>query len=113
MTSFKGMDELFWGWEFEDVIDQVERLEMVAEMQNYDEIMFFKIACLNMRGKAQEWYKKFNPTLVDQVELKIAMELKYGNVNLEGIQVWFNVIKQEPKQRVQSYYDRLEILFSK
>jgi hypothetical protein len=30
----------------------VERLEMVAEMKNYDEIMFFKIACLNMRGKA-------------------------------------------------------------
>ncbi len=49
----------------------------------------------------------------DQVELKIAMELKYGNVNLEGIQVWFNVIKQEPKQRVQSYYDRLEKVFSK
>jgi hypothetical protein len=41
------------------------------------------------------------------------MELKYGNVNLEGIQVWFNVIKQEPKQRVQSYYDRLEKVFSK
>jgi hypothetical protein len=64
MTSSKGMDELFWGREFEDVVDLVERLEMVAKMSNYDEIKFFKIACLSMRGKAKEWYKKLNPTLV-------------------------------------------------
>jgi hypothetical protein len=33
MTSLKGMDELFWGKEFEDVHDWVERLEMEAEMK--------------------------------------------------------------------------------
>jgi hypothetical protein len=43
----------------------VERLEMAAEVYNYDEIKLFKIACLNMRGKANEWYKKLNPTFVD------------------------------------------------
>jgi hypothetical protein len=41
------------------------------------------------------------------------MEQKYGIVNLEGIEVWFNVIKQKPNQCVQSYHDRLEILFTK
>jgi hypothetical protein len=43
----------------------VERLEMVAKVRNYDEIKLLKIACLNMRGKAKELYKKLNPTLVD------------------------------------------------
>jgi hypothetical protein len=43
----------------------VERLEMDVKVQHYDEIKLFKIACLNMRGKAKEWYKKFNSTLVD------------------------------------------------
>jgi hypothetical protein len=43
----------------------VERLEMVAILRNYDEIKLFKIACLNMKGNAKEWYKKFNPTLID------------------------------------------------
>ncbi len=33
MTSLKGMDELFWGNEFEDVYDWVERLEMVAKVR--------------------------------------------------------------------------------
>lgn len=36
------------------------------------------------------------------------MEHKYGIVNLEGIWVPFNVIKQKPNQCVQSYYDILE-----
>jgi hypothetical protein len=85
MTSFKGMDKLFWVREFEDVVNWVERLEMVVEMRNYDEIKLFKIACLNMKGKIKEWYKKFNSTLVDWVELKTTMEQKHGIVNLEEI----------------------------
>jgi hypothetical protein len=33
MTSHKGMDELFWGRNFEDVIDcWVEHFEMVVEV---------------------------------------------------------------------------------
>ncbi len=113
MTTSKGIDELFQGREFEDVVDWVERLEMVAKVRNYDEIKLFKIACLNVRGKAKEMYKKLNPTLLNQVELKIAMEQKYGIVNLARIWVRFNVIKQKPKQGAQSYYDKLENLFTK
>jgi len=32
MTSTKGMDELFWGKEFEDVVDWMEWLEMALEV---------------------------------------------------------------------------------
>jgi hypothetical protein len=37
MTSFKGMDEFFWGKEFEDVHDWVNRLEMAIEVRRNDE----------------------------------------------------------------------------
>ncbi len=47
MTSLKGMDELFWGKEFEDVHDWVERLEMAVEMKGIDELKLFKIGRLN------------------------------------------------------------------
>jgi hypothetical protein len=33
----KGMYELLWGKEFDDIHDWVERLEMVAEVQGIDE----------------------------------------------------------------------------
>lgn len=58
MTSFKGMDKLLWVRKFEDVVNWVERLEMATKVCNYDEIKLFKIACLNMKGKAKEWYKE-------------------------------------------------------
>lgn len=58
MTSLKGMDELFWGKEFEDVHDWVERLEMVVEMKGIDELMLFKIGRFNLRDEYKEWFKK-------------------------------------------------------
>jgi hypothetical protein len=48
MTSPKAMDELFWGKEFEDVHDWVERLEMAAEVRGIDEQKLFKIGKLNL-----------------------------------------------------------------
>ncbi len=51
MTSPKCMDKLFWKKKFEDVIDWIERLEMVIEIQNYNEIKLFKIVPLNLRGR--------------------------------------------------------------
>jgi hypothetical protein len=58
MTSLKGMDELLWGKEFEDVHDWVERLEMAVEMKGIDELKLFKIGRLNLRNKSKEWFKK-------------------------------------------------------
>lgn len=50
MTSPKGMDELFWGREFEDVHDWVERLEMALEIRGIDELKLLKIGKVNLTG---------------------------------------------------------------
>ncbi len=52
MTSPKGMDKLFWGEEFEDILDWTKRLKMASEVQGYNEVKLFKIARLNLWGKA-------------------------------------------------------------
>ncbi len=54
LTNPKGMDELFWNNEFEDVLNWTKRLEMASKVQGYDEIKLFKIIRLNIRNKAQD-----------------------------------------------------------
>ncbi len=49
-TSPQGMDDLFWGWDYEDVSDWVERLTMAAEVRDLTPHKLFKIAKLNLRG---------------------------------------------------------------
>ncbi len=61
MTSPQGMDELFWGRDHEDVNDWAERLTMAAEVQDLNADKLFKIAKLNLRGRAKEWFKKLQP----------------------------------------------------
>jgi hypothetical protein len=51
MTNLKGMDELFWGKEFEDVIDWIERLGMAIEVWNYDEVKPFKNCSSQFEGR--------------------------------------------------------------
>jgi hypothetical protein len=62
------------GKEFEDVIDWIERLEMVTKVQNYDEIKLFKIVHLNLKSKVKEWYKCIELVLIDWAALKATME---------------------------------------
>jgi hypothetical protein len=38
---------------------------------------------------------------------------KYGNVDADDIQMRLDAIKQEPKERVQKYFERLDKLFQK
>jgi hypothetical protein len=38
---------------------------------------------------------------------------KYGNINADDIQMKLDAIKQEPKERVQKYYERLDKLFQR
>jgi hypothetical protein len=40
------MDELLWRKEFEDMTDWIERLDMVIEVWNYNEIKLLKITPL-------------------------------------------------------------------
>jgi len=56
MTSPHGMDELFWGRDHEDVSDWAERLSMAAEVCDLNADKLFKIAKLNLRGRAREWF---------------------------------------------------------
>ncbi len=58
MTSPQGMDELFWGRDHEDVNDWAEQLTMAAEVRDLNADKLFKIAKLNLRGRAKEWFKK-------------------------------------------------------
>jgi hypothetical protein len=38
---------------------------------------------------------------------------KYGNVDVDDIKMRLDVIKQEPKERVQKYFERLDKLFQR
>jgi hypothetical protein len=64
------MDELFWGRNHEDVHDWAERLIMVAEVRDLNTDKLFKIAKLNLRGRAKEWFKQLQPVLADWNELR-------------------------------------------
>ncbi len=101
MTSPQGMDELFWGRNHENVSDWAERLSMVVEVRDLNADKLFKIAKLNLRGRA------------DWLELRTLILQKYGNVDTDDIQMKLDVIKQEPKERVHKYFERLNKLFQR
>ncbi len=113
MTSPQGMDELFWGRDHEDVNDWVERLTMAAEVRDLNVDKFFKIAKLNLRGQAKEWFKRLQPVPADWADLRTLIVQKYGNVDTDDIRVKLDAIKQEPKERVLKYFERLDKLFQK
>jgi hypothetical protein len=98
---------------FGDVFDWVKRLQMATKVCEYDEEKFLKIAKFNLQGKAKDWYMRLNPMPLDWETLWILMLAKYGVYDGKKLKVKMDVIKQEPVQRVQNYYDRLEHLFVK
>jgi hypothetical protein len=61
MTSPQGMDELFWGREYEDVSDWAKRLTMATKVRDFNVDKLFKIVKLNLRGRAKEWFKRLQP----------------------------------------------------
>ncbi len=113
MTSPQGMDELFWGRDHEDVNDWAERLTMAAKVRDLNGDKFFKIAKLNLRGHAKEWFKRLQLAPSDWAELRTLIVQKYGDVDADDIKMKLDAIKQEPKERVQKYFERLDKLFQK
>jgi hypothetical protein len=107
------MDELFWGRDYEDVSDWAERLTMVAEVRDLNADKLFKIAKLNMRGRAKEWFRRLQPVPADWTELRNLIVQKYGDVDADNIKMKLDAIKQEPKERVQQYFERLDKLFQR
>ncbi len=113
MTSPQGMDELFWGRDHEDVNDWAERLTMAAEVRDLNADKLFKIAKLNMWGRAKEWFKRLQPAPADWPELRMLIVQKYRNVDTDDIRMRLDAIKQEPKERVQKYFERFDKLFQR
>jgi len=107
------MDELFWGRDHEDVKDWAERLTMAAEVRDLNADKLFKIAKLNLRGRAKEWFKRLQPAETDWPKLRTLIVQKYGNVDADDIRMRLDAIKQEPMERVQKYFERLHKLFQK
>jgi hypothetical protein len=50
------MDELFWGKEFENILDWTMRLKMAFDVWGYDEVKLCKIIKLNLQSKARDWF---------------------------------------------------------
>jgi hypothetical protein len=107
------MDELFWGRDHEDVNDWAERLTMAAEVRDLNADKLFKIAKLNLKGRAKEWFKRLQPVPADWAELKTLIVQKYGDVDTDDIRMKLDAIKQEPKERVQKYFECLDKLFQR
>jgi hypothetical protein len=107
------MDELFWGREYEDVSDWAERLTMAVEVRDLTADKLFKIAKLNLRGRAKEWFRKLQPAPADWAELRTLIVQKYGGIDADDIRMKMDAVKQEPKERVQKYFERLDKLFRK
>jgi hypothetical protein len=66
-----------------------------------------------MKGKSKEWLKKLMVVPTDWWTMKATMLLKYGTVDKEEVRAKLDLIKQELKQRVRAYYDKLEKLFTR
>jgi hypothetical protein len=107
------MDELFWGRDHEDVNDWAERLTMVVEVRDLNADKLFNIAKLNLRGRVKEWFRKLQLVPADWVELRTLIIQKYGDVDADDIRMKLDAIKQEPKERVQKYFECLNKLFQR
>jgi len=86
---------------------------MAIEVRGINELNLFKIGMLNFRGKSKEWFKNLITTPTIWQTMKATMLLKYDITDKEEIRAKLHLIKQEPKQQVQTYYDQMEKLFAK
>jgi len=86
---------------------------MAVEVRDLNADKLFKIAKLNLRGRAKEWFKRLQPAPADWAELRTLIVQKYGDVDADDIRMKLDAIKQEPKERVQKYYERFDKLFQK
>jgi hypothetical protein len=86
---------------------------MATEVRDFNADKLFKIAKLNLRGRAKEWFKRLQPAPADWAELRTLIVQKYGNIDVDDIPVKLDAIKQESKERVQKYFKRLDMLFQR
>jgi len=58
---------------------------MVAEVRDLNADKLFKIAKLNLRGRAKEWFKRLQPAPTNWTELRVLIVQKYENVDTDDI----------------------------
>jgi hypothetical protein len=86
---------------------------MVVEVRDLNADKLFKIAKLNLRGRARDWFRKLQPAPADWAELRTLILQKYDKIDTYDIRMKLDVIKQEPKERVQRYFERMDKLFQR
>jgi predicted aspartyl protease len=86
---------------------------MATEVRDLNTDKLFKIVKLNLRGRTKEWFRRLQPAPVDWTELRNLIVQKYGNIDADDIRMKLDAIKQEPTERVQKYYERLDKLFQR
>jgi hypothetical protein len=86
---------------------------MAVEVRDLNADKLFKIAKLNLRGRAKEWFRRLQPAPADWTGLRNLIMQKYGGIDANDIRMKLDAIKQEPKERVQKYFERLDKLFQK
>ncbi len=58
---------------------------MAAEVRDLTTDKLFKIAKLNLWGRAKEWFRRLQPVPPDWTKLRTLMVQKYGNVDADDI----------------------------
>jgi hypothetical protein len=86
---------------------------MAIEVKDFNDDELFKIAKLNLHDRANEWFKKLNPPPVDWIVLRTSIIQKFGDVDVDEIHVKLDAIKQEPREWVEKYFERLNKLFQR
>jgi hypothetical protein len=66
---------------------------MAVEVRDLNAHKLFKIAKLNLRGRAREWFRKLQLAPADWIELRTLILQKYGNVDIDDIRMKLDVIK--------------------
>jgi len=107
------MDEQLWGQDHDDVNDWAKRLTMVAKVQDVNVDKLFKITNLNLRNRVKKWSKRLQRAPTNCVELRTLIVQKYGDVDADEIKMKLDAIKQEPKERVQKYFEHFNKLFQR
>jgi len=86
---------------------------MASKVRDLNADKLFKIVKLNLRGRAREWFRRLQAAPADWTELRNLIVQKYGNIDTDDIRMKLDAIKQEPKERVQKYFERLDKLFQR
>jgi hypothetical protein len=73
---------------------------MAVEVRDLNADKLFKMAKLNLRGTAKEWFRRLQPVPANWIELKTLIVQKYGDVDADDIRMKLDAIKQELEERV-------------